>query len=210
MFDLQLRPVKDEIFHPICNRVPNFISPLHITLLGFCCGLACCYTAVYGHVFRSFIFWVLNRALDCLDGGVARKRNVTSQLGGFLDLLSDFIVYSLIPIAIAFGPYGQYRAWPAVALLEASFHINNFVLFYVAAVIEGADKESKATKELTSLSMTPALVEGFESGLLFTVMLLLPQRIEMLSWAMASLVAIGTGQRVLWVVVALGKMRQAS
>ena len=30
----------------------------------------------------------------------------------------------------------QYRLWVAVALLEASFHINSFVLFYIAAILE--------------------------------------------------------------------------
>jgi hypothetical protein len=94
-----------------------------------------------------------------------------------------------------------------VAILEASFHINNFVLFYIAAVIEGADKEAKATKELTSLAMMPALIEGFESGLLFTAMLLLPQYILLWSWIMALLVAIGICQRVISVAPALGQLR---
>ncbi|KAI4273163.1 MAG: hypothetical protein LQ337_004835, partial [Flavoplaca oasis] len=37
------------------------------------------------------LFWILNRALDCLDGALARHRGTASELGGFLDLLGDFI-----------------------------------------------------------------------------------------------------------------------
>lgn len=209
MFDIQLRSRKDRIFLPLCDFVPRSISPIHITLLGFYCGLGSCYAASQGHVLGSLILWVLNRALDCLDGAVARQRNIASQLGGFLDLLADFIVYSLIPIGIAIGKQGgsDSLTWFAVAILEASFHINNFVLFYIAAVIEGADKEAKATKELTSLAMMPALIEGFESGLLFTAMLLLPQYILLWSWIMALLVAIGICQRVISVAPALGQLR---
>lgn len=65
------------------------------------------------------------------------------------------------------------RLWVAVALLEASFHINNFVLSYIAAILEKtkASNTEKQKRELTSVMMKPALVGGFESGLFFTAML---------------------------------------
>lgn len=57
----------------------------------------------------SITFWLLNRALDCLDGALARHRNLQSELGGFLDLLGDFIVYALIPICVVGGNYVSQR-----------------------------------------------------------------------------------------------------
>jgi len=101
-----------------------------------------------------------------------------------------------------------------VACSEASFHVNNFVLFYIAAITEkqkaanavsnGKSKTfelgEKRVKELTSLSMKPALVEGAESGLIFTIMLIKPEWTEALCWMLTVGVAIGTVQRVLWVV----------
>ena len=106
------------------------------------------------------------------------------------------------------------RVWMAVAVLEACFHVNNFVLFYVAALVEKAGKEeagagakgergNRRREELTSVSMRPALVEGLESALLFTAMLGYPSAIEGLSWTMAGLVAVGIGQRTVWVIKAL-------
>ena len=91
------------------------------------------------------------------------------------------------------------RLWVAIALLEASFHINNFVLFYIAAILEKtkAIKSEKHIKELTSVMMKPALIEGFESGLFFTAMLAYPQYTKELSWVMAGLVSIGIVRRVL-------------
>ena len=203
MLDIQLRFIKDRLFQPICGFVPGAITPLHITFLGFFCGLGCCSAASEGLVSVSVVLWVVNRSLDCLDGAVARHRNLASKLGGFLDLLADFIVYSLVPIGIAASQGDGTRNWIAVSFLEASFHVNNFVLFYIAAVVEGSDKGSKRAKELTSVAMKPALIEGFESGLFFTAMLLLPEYIQVLSWTMASLVAIGIVQRVAFVVPAL-------
>ncbi len=81
--------------------------------------------------------------------------------------------------------------WTALALLEATFHVNNFVLFYVAAV--AAEKKDG---ELTSVTMKPALIEGFESGVLFTMMLIWPTWINTWCWAMALGVVVGTAQRV--------------
>lgn len=175
------------------------------------------------------IFWFLNRTFDCLDGGVARLRSQQSDLGGFLDLLGDFIVYSAIPISCGLSNaassqevMGRRGLWLAIAVVEATFHVNNFVLFYVGAVVEkrsgivalaearkdGKDKigqqEAKAkVKQLTSVAMRPALIEGVESALLFTVMLALPSWTKHVCWLMAALVTVGICQRVLWVVPVL-------
>jgi phosphatidylglycerophosphate synthase len=197
MFDIPLRGWKDRLVDPISRAVPAVITPTQITLAAFVCGLLSCSLAnMHGYETMALAFWLLNRALDCLDGSVARARNSATQLGGFLDLLSDFIVYSLLPIAIARGQAGVVQVdWTALAMLEASFHVNNFVLFYVAAVAAG-----KRDGELTSVTMKPALVEGFESGLLFTMMLVWPAQINRWARVMAVGVVVGTVQRV-WTIV---------
>lgn len=205
MFDIQLRHVKERISAPVCQSVPSFISPLHLTCAAFLFGLLSCYTAtVPGHGYWSVLFWCLNRVLDGLDGAVARDRRVVTELGGFLDLLGDFIVYSLLPPAITLGQQlkGQIEVdWLAVVMLEASFHINNFVLFYIGAVAVNRDE-----KELTSVTMRPALIEGFESALLFTAMLIWPSRIKVLCWGMSLAVGIGICQRLWYLVPVLRRI----
>ncbi|KAI4188550.1 MAG: hypothetical protein L6R41_002065 [Letrouitia leprolyta] len=213
MFDISLRPLKDGVFDPICKYMPAFVSPLHVTGLAFGFGLLSCYSISLTHANKtlSLLFWILNRSLDCLDGALARHRGTASDLGGFLDLLGDFIIYSLLPIAIARAspPENGSSLWISVAVLEATIHVNNFVLFYVAAI---AEKSSNAAgsgkakrKELTSVMMRPALIEGVESGLIFTAMLVYPSAIQSLSWTMAGLVTVGIIQRTLWVIQALTK-----
>jgi len=102
-------------------------------------------------------------------------------------------VYSMIPICCALDQSDisslpvrgchSTRLWVAVALLEASFHISNFVLFYIAAILEKtkASNTEKQIKELTSVMMKSALVGGFESGLFFTAMLAYHQYTKELS-----------------------------
>ena len=204
MFDIRLRVLKDGIFQPLCRYIPSYIAPVHITFAAFVAGILACYSASQKRISISLFLWGLNRVLDCLDGTLARHLGIASDLGGFLDLLGDLIVYSLIPPAIAAGWKSTAGGWRAVAILEASFHINNFVLFYIAAVAEkwGA-KGGNKSQELTSVTMKPALIEGMESGLLFTTMLVWPSMIEQWCWIMACLVAVGTTQRIAWVVPAL-------
>ena len=204
MFDIQLRSLKDGIFEPCCQYVPSIITPLQVTAAAFVVGLLSCQFASRKHILTSLSFWLLNRALDCLDGAVARHRKSASDLGGFLDLLGDFIIYSLLPIAIVAGQAGDSSQWQAVAVLEASFHLNNFILFYIAAIAEKkASVGGTRSKELTSLMMKPALIEGMESALFFTAMLAFPEYIRVWSYCMAALVLLGTMQRVAWVVPVL-------
>lgn len=214
MFDIKLRSIKDGVFDPISKAIPPAITPLHLTLSAFVSGALSCIAAARGLPLQSVILWLLNRVLDCLDGAVARHRNQASDLGGFLDLLGDFIIYSAIPICSALGlpvstTSGERMLWLAVSMAEASFHVNNFILFYVAAITEKKKKadadEKVAVRELTTLSMRPALVEGAESGLIFTIMLARPEWTRLLCWILAVGVAIGIAQRVSWVTTALSR-----
>ena len=221
MFDINLRPLKDTIFDPISSSIPDYVSPTQITGCAFIAGLLSSILICLNQQALSLLFWILNRFLDCLDGAVARHRKQESDLGGFLDLLCDFIVYSLIPISCCIrnlqadrgdtlACHDNVEGLVVVALLEASFWINNFVLFYIAALNEKHTTQTnqRAKKELTSVTMQPALIEGFESGLFFTVMLILPHYVKYLSIFMSVGVGIGTAQRVLWLVQALKRIEK--
>ncbi|PVH75134.1 hypothetical protein DL98DRAFT_602336 [Cadophora sp. DSE1049] len=203
MYDNYLRHLKDWIGTPLCQALPSAITPNHVTLAAFISGLLAVGTAALSTSPSShwpLIFWLLNRLFDGADGTLARMRGTATALGGFLDLLGDFIIYSLIPAMLA---YGQERKraevdWRAVALLEATFHINNFMLFYVSAVVA-----AKPDDELTSVSMRPALVEGLESGVLFTAMFVWPQHLTLLCWVMSGAVIVGIGQRLYFIIPSL-------
>ena len=217
MYDNYLRHLKDRIGTPLCRILPPGITPNHITLAAFVSGLLAVGTAALSTSQSSYwplIFWLLNRLFDGIDGTLARMRGTTTALGAFLDLLGDFIIYSLIPAMLAYGqerrlveaidPVSWMRVdWRAIAMLEATFHINNFVLFYISAVVA-----AKPDDELTSVSMRPALIEGLESGLIFTAMFVWPQYLTMLCWAMSVAVIIGIAQRVHFATLSLRRLDQ--
>jgi phosphatidylglycerophosphate synthase len=219
MFDIALRPAKDALIDPLIHFIPANIHPHQVTALAFVCGLISCISACTGYVALGVVFWALNRILDCLDGALARHRKQQSELGGFLDLLGDFIIYALTPLSVVCGNHVRGNAAYDVtalhlaitALLEASFFLNNFVLFYIAALIEKKNVEGlhKEKEEITSLAMRPALIEGFESGVFFTVMLAKPSLVAPLSSAMFVGVAFGVWQRSRWLIVALSRKNSA-
>lgn len=213
MFDIALRSLKDSLFLPVAGAIPHSITPTHLTFIAFLLGslssLCCAFNI---STTTSVALWLISRLLDCLDGAVARQRNVASDLGGFWDLLGDFVVYASIPISCAMSrahaTATDARAdLLAVSLLEAAFFVNNFALFYMAAVAEKAAAEERSgsssegkrkTEQLTSLMMRPALVEGAESAAFFTLMLVFPEWVRLLSYIMFLGVVVGTGQRAVW------------
>ena len=220
MYDNHLRHLKDRITTPLCQILPSGLTPNHITLAAFISGLLAVGTAALptspSNRHWPLIFWLLNRLLDGADGTLARMRGTATALGGFLDLLGDFIIYSLIPPMLALGqekrlagavdqpvPPVKVVDWRAVALLEGTFHINNFVLFYISAVVS-----AKMYGELTSVSMRPALIEGMESGLIFTAMFVWPQYLTVLCWGMSVAVIVGIAQRIYFIIPPLRRLDQ--
>ncbi|RME09951.1 MAG: CDP-alcohol phosphatidyltransferase family protein, partial [Ardenticatenia bacterium] len=88
MFDERLRRWKDAVLMPLARMVP--VSPLALTLTGWGVGMVAVVCAWRGMFAWACAAWLVNRALDALDGAVARAQARTSDLGGYVDILADF------------------------------------------------------------------------------------------------------------------------
>jgi CDP-diacylglycerol--glycerol-3-phosphate 3-phosphatidyltransferase len=88
----------------------KFISPNLITISGLLMNFLILYYIIYGDFLFTTILLILRYLADCLDGGVARKYNKKSKIGGALDTWSDTIliyilIYGLFYIyKLPFGP----------------------------------------------------------------------------------------------------------
>lgn len=157
--------------------------------------------------------------------------NQTSDFGGYLDILVDFTIYGLIPVAACAGSPSLHCAVSS-GLLEVTFFVNAAGLFMLSAILakrgtsgqhkknedsgedakkkknwpkkkkgnkeagqdendEDEDKKNEKSdekdekkdvkakrdmsKELTTVNMPPALMEGFESMILFFGIIILPE-----------------------------------
>ena len=192
--DRYLRPSKDVVLDSLSKRLPN-VSPTAITLTAFVVGLVACVFTWQGQYGWGLGLWLLNRVLDGLDGSIARQHTKQSDLGGYLDILLDFVIYALLPLALVLSAPSQTR-FVALACLLASFYVNAGSWMYLAAILE----KRHAVRELTSITMPRGLIEGAETILFYCLFLLFPQQLEHLFVLMAVLVTATAIQRVVWAV----------
>jgi hypothetical protein len=113
MLDRFLRDIKERLCIPIARVVGKVFSPSQITVIGFFCGLLSVLFISWQWWLAGNIFWYLNRILDGIDGVVARLRHEQSDFGGYIDIICDFIIYALLPIALT------------IAITSNDFHVSN-------------------------------------------------------------------------------------
>lgn len=193
MTDAYLRRPKEALLGPVARRTP--VHPTVITLVALVPGIGAALAAADGRSVLAVSLWLLNRLLDGLDGTVARQRDRQSDLGAYLDILSDFLVYAAVPIGLA-ADAGTQAAWIAAAALLATFYVNTISWAYLAALIERRDLRRDGG--YTSVAMPGGLIEGAETVVVYTLMLAVPGWSIALFWAMAGAVAITVAQRVVW------------
>ena len=187
MLDIYLRNLKDILVDPVARSMSFMkqqgITPNSITLLSGVVGLLAVYNSISLRREQAVFFWGLSRFIDGLDGAYARMTDQVSDFGGYLDICVDFTIYGLIPLGVTAGT-PSYAAWVALGILQTTFFVNAAGLFMLSALIEknkGAQAQYKATlekrgtskldKEVTSVKMPPALIEGFERIVLSTLIL---------------------------------------
>lgn len=197
MTDAVLRGPKEALLAPLARRVPWAVHPTAITLVAVLPGIGAALAAADGREALAVGLWLLNRLLDGLDGTVARQRERQSDLGAYLDIIMDFIVYAAVPIGLA-AHIGGAGAWIAASVLLATFYVNTISWAYLAAILERRDTRHGRGEGYTSVVMPGGLIEGAETIVLYVVMLAVPSAAVAVFWAMAAGVVITIAQRIAW------------
>lgn len=210
MIDRRLRELKRRAFEPVAATLARRLErrgAMPITWLGLIVGLAAALAAAFGAFAVALAGWFVNRALDGLDGEVARRLGRADDRGGYFDLLVDYVVYAALPIGAAIGatapwsplgPPASPWVWPALAGLLASYYVNLGSYTVLAALMEKRGRGADARGDATSVVMPAGLVEGFETIVLVAVMLAFPAQLH-LWFALAALLTVVTAaQRAAW------------
>ena len=199
MIDKVLREPKESLLTPLVQGPLRRIHPTTVTVLAAVVGLAAAVAVWQGAYLPALALWAVNRVLDGLDGTLARITNQQSDLGAYLDIVLDHVVYTAIPLGLALAA-GTSEAFLALALLLASFYINGASWMYLAALIEKRHAGAVAQGELTTVTMPGGLIEGAETVFFYSLFLLFPGALVPLFGLMAALVLITAGQRVPWAI----------
>jgi phosphatidylglycerophosphate synthase len=197
MLDSRLRPLKERLTGPLAARLAPRTAAALFTAGALGAGLGAGLAAASGAVVLSLVLWWSSRIADGLDGPVARRRGEASDLGGYLDLLGDTVVYAAIPIGVAVAS-GQRSTWIAVAVLLCTFYVNTVSWMYLSAVLEKRRSAGAAPERTTSIVMPAGLIEGTETIVLYSLLLATPGWAVWWAGLMAVLVVVTVAQRVWW------------
>lgn len=194
MMDKSLRQIKDQAFEPVVKKLGGDFHPTTITLMGTGFAICAALSALQGQYLIGLTFWLFNRMMDGLDGAYARVWNKKSDLGGYLDTLSDFLAYTIIPLGFVLHD-PTIELLTIVAVLFGTFYVNAAAFMYLAAILE---RNTSDESKLTSLAMPRGIIEGGEAIVFFCLFFIFPEHVLILFSILASLVVATTLQHLTW------------
>lgn len=169
MLDRAARRLIDPALESIAGRAAKLrLTADQVTVLGFGIGLAAIAAIAAKLYLLGLLLLLLNRLADGVDGCLAR-RNGPTDLGGYLDIVLDFIVYAGLAFAFAV-------AQPEEAL-AAAFLIFSFMgtgSSFLAFAIFAAKRKLDERQGLKGFYYLGGITEGTETILLFVFVCLLP------------------------------------
>jgi phosphatidylglycerophosphate synthase len=203
MLDRRVRALCEPALDAAGGRLAAWgISANALTGVGWACGVAACVAVGLGLWGAALAAWLANRALDGLDGALARRVGAT-DLGGFFDLVADFSVYAGFVVALAVALPGTRLA--SVALLF-TYYLSGTALLGASAVL---DRRALARRDERTIRFLGGLAEGVETALAYVVILVFPSVAAWVEWVFAAMVLVTAVQRIIAVRAALRAPRVA-
>jgi phosphatidylglycerophosphate synthase len=162
-----------------------------VTVAGFLFGVAAWAALAWQAYALAVGLIAANRLADGLDGAVARRTALT-DLGGYLDIVLDFLFYAGVPFFFAVGRPDD--ALPA-AFLTFSFvgTGTSFLAFAVFAAKRGLTTQARGRKSLYYLG---GLTEGTETIGVFVLICLWPDQFALVAWVFGGLCWLTTATRL--------------
>lgn len=192
MFDSRLRPLIDP---PLAIAgawlAGRGITANQMTWLGFAFGLAAMAALAVRFDWLAAALLLLNRLCDGLDGAVARVRGPT-DLGGFLDIVLDFLIYSGLVLAFAVGRPDQAMA---AAVLIFSF-VGSGTSFLAFSIFAEKRKMTSTAQGQKSMVYVAGLAEGGETILVLLMICCFPSLFPYLAYGFAVLCGLTTVGRI--------------
>jgi phosphatidylglycerophosphate synthase len=207
MLDAIIRPHIDRPLAVVAKQaVTAGVTANAVTALGFALGMAA------AALIASELYWpalgvlLVSRFLDGLDGAIARQTRLT-DLGGYLDITLDFIVYASVVFAFALAD--PERNALAAAFLTTSFMApaSTFLAYAIFAAKHGLSTEIRGSKSLYYLG---GLTEGTETILTLCLMCAFPEWFAVIAVVYAIMCWITGGTRIAAAVQAFGPLDGAA
>lgn len=194
MFDGMLKRRIDPALQRLASGLQRTgVSADGVTAAGLALGLLAALAIGLGSFAMGLALILVSRLCDGLDGTLARLRQPT-DLGGYLDIVFDYIFYGAIPLGFAVADPAA-NGLPAAVLLM-SFYANgaSFLGYAIIAAKRGLSSEARGQK---SLYFTTGLAEASETLLVFALACFFPSAFPWLAYGFAVLCGITCISRIL-------------
>src|SRR5688572_19026848 len=169
MLDRAARRLVDPVLEQLATAAQRrSLTANQVTIAGFACGLAAMAAIALQFYGLGLLLLLANRVADGVDGALA-KRTGPTDLGGYLDIVFDFIVYAGAAFAFALARPEQ--------ALAAAFLIFSFMgtgSSFLAFAIFAAKRKLDEQQGLKGFYYLGGITEGTETILLFVFVCLLP------------------------------------
>lgn len=151
------------------------LTPNMVTLIGLLLAFISACLLSQSLFLPAMGVWWLGRLLDGTDGIFARSTQQSSLFGAHLDILSDMAAYSGMIIAFSFAFPDLQKHWILILFL--------YVLCITGALSLGNLEEKKKIEDRGNrgLRLAAGIAEGGETGIAYSLFLIFPEHIYILS-----------------------------
>jgi len=182
MFDRQIQGFLQKPLIIIGKQLIKFISPNQVTFIGFSMGLISTILIFFEIHNFALVFLILNRICDGLDGVMARLTKPTKK-GAYLDIVFDFIFYSLF--VLAFGLSNEnYLIFSLILLFcyvgtATTFLANSLLINSQNKIFE--DESIEQNKFIKEFRYAYGIAEGTETIIFMVLSLIFPKYFILIS-----------------------------
>ncbi len=176
------------------------ITPDRLTVAGLALGLVSAGLAAGQLWGWALAAWLLSRAMDGLDGPLARRRagpdSQGSPAGGFLDITADFVVYGATVVGVAVGTVGASASrgdWLPFAAVLLAYYVNGTAFLAFSSI---AERTGHRIDDGRSLSFLGGIAEGAETIAVHSLWLLLPAYASLIAAVWAAVVGVSALHRI--------------
>jgi phosphatidylglycerophosphate synthase len=182
-----LRPTEERLARGLARAG---VSADAMTVTGLVLGLAAAGVAALAWWPAALVLWLVSRIPDGLDGALARVTATSSERGGWLDIVADFVVYGAFVVGCGLG---NPDAVVACLVLLGTYYANGTVFLAFSAA---AERRARERPDERTFHFQRGLAEGTETIVVHALMVALPGLMAPIAWVFAGVVAVTVLQRV--------------
>lgn len=192
MLDSRIRPFIDPTLNAVAVRLAGSgITANQVTWFGFAVGTLALPVIWLGFYQLALLLLLVNRLCDGLDGAIARRVGKT-DLGGYLDIVLDFVFYSAFVFGFCLNQpdHAVYGAFLIFSFIGTG---TSFLAFAIIAEKRGIETSAQGEKSIYYLS---GIAEGFETIVVLAMMCLMPAHFWLLALVFGLICCLSTAGRI--------------